>query len=206
MILYYTDRSPFARKVRTVIHHHGFVDDVKLLYSMPTERKPDLMAKNPLGKIPVLVTADKNSVIGSSVICQYIDGIGHGPLLIPTGRENRIAVLYLEALADGIMESSVTMMLEAWRPKEHQWPGQFDKQTDNIIRTLEVLENQASFIKQPLSLAHFAIACAIDYIHHRLPAIGIEQNWLENHPKLSAWYADFCKKPVMIETLPKDGW
>lgn len=206
MILYYTEKSPFARKVRMAVYHHGLNDEVELKFAMPTDRTPELMAQNPLGKIPVLVTDEGASIVDSPVICQYLDGIGHGPLLVPSGHKNRIAVLHLEALADGIMESAVLMMLEYWRPKENQWPGQFDKQTDNIIRTLAELEKKAEALQQPLSIAHLAVACAIDYIHHRLPAIAIKQDWLANHPKLADWYAQFKGEPIMQETSPKEGW
>lgn len=189
-----------------VVHHHGLGERVKLVFSMPTERKPELMAHNPLGKIPVLVLEDGRNIIDSPVICQYLDGIGHGALLVPTGLEERIDVLHLEALADGIMESGVLMMLEAWRPEESQWLGQFEKQTDNIIRTLAALEQQADFAGQPLSLAHLALGSALDYIHHRLPAINIMRDWLAPHPKLAAWYGEFQQDAAMVETQPESGW
>jgi glutathione S-transferase len=120
MFLYYTEKSPFARKVRMVMQHHKLQDEIKLVFSMPTERPQELMSRNPLGKIPVLTLGDGQSLIDSPIICQYLDTIGDERKLLSRDQTKRIEILHLEALADGIMESSVAMMLESWRPKDYQ--------------------------------------------------------------------------------------
>lgn len=189
-----------------VIHHHELVEKVELIAAMPVDRPADLMAVNPLGKIPALVTDSGESVIDSPVICRYLDHLGTAAKLVPSAAEASIEVMRREALADGIMESAVAMVLESWRPKEFQWPGQFEKQTDNILRTLTVLEGEAEFLNAPLDLSHLATLAAVDYIHYRLAPIGVERDWLANKPRLSEWLERERTQAYAMETLPQGGW
>lgn len=206
MILYYTELSPFARKVRMVALHHGLDQDLRLEVMMPLDRPPELMKVNPLGKIPVLLLPEGRSLIDSPVICQYLDAVGPNEKLVPADVLQRVQMLHLEALADGILDAAVLMVLESRRPEQYRWPHQFDKQTDNILRALAALEAQADFFHLPFSLAHVAAGAAIDYIHHRLPTIGIVRDWLEETPQLAAWYQHIRGEDWLRRTAPKDGW
>lgn len=206
MILYYTERSPFARKVRMVAAHHRLDKDIQLVSSMPTERQPELIKVNPLSKIPVLVLPHGRTIVDSPVIARYIDYIGHRTSLFPDKTEDQIYIMHLEALADGIMDSAVLMMMESWRPEGCIWPGQFEKQSENIRNTLTSLEQQTDFFNLPLSMAHLSLGAAIDYITHRLPSIGLNEDWLKDSPQLSAWFSHFVMTELMERTSPRDGW
>jgi glutathione S-transferase len=61
-------------------------------------------------------------------------------------------------------------------------------------------------LNKRLTLAHLAVGCAIDYIHHRLATIDINYDWLAAAPNLAEWYQEFQKHELMRETQPKEGW
>lgn len=204
MKLLYTERSPFARKARMAALHHGLA--LELIHCMPTERDPVLMAINPLGKIPVLILENGQSIVDSPVIAEYFDAVGSQSKLLPVNPPERVKIKHLEAVADGILDAAVLCVLETWRPEEKRWPDQFTKQLDNLRGALLYLERHADFFALPLSVAHLSLGAAITYIHGRLPAVGIEEEWLKETPQLAAWYEHFRHNPLMTETAPKEGW
>jgi len=71
MKLYWSPRSPFARKVMVFAHEAGLagrIETVRTLVSMTSPNR-ELMRVNPLGKIPTLVTDDGTVLFDSLVIC-----------------------------------------------------------------------------------------------------------------------------------------
>lgn len=206
MKLLYTERSPFARKARMAAQHHGLLNRIELVNIWPADRAADLMSYNPLGKIPVLILGNDRSIIDSPVIAQYFDAIGGADKLIPADALQRTHIHHLEALSDGALDAAVLCVLETWRPAEKRWQGQIDKQLDNLRRTLVFLEKYADFFELPLSVAHLSAGAMIAYIHGRLPAIGIDEDWLQDTPQLAVWYEHFRHNPLMVSTQPKEGW
>ncbi len=63
--------SPFARKVRVVLKEKGL--DFDLALEKVWERRPEFLAMNPAGTVPVLVEDDGSVVADSGVICEYLD-------------------------------------------------------------------------------------------------------------------------------------
>lgn len=206
MKLLYSERSPFARKARMAAQHHGLLNRIELVGCWPADRTAELMDHNPLGKIPVLILNNDRSIIDSPVIAEYFDAMGENTRLIPADPLERVHIRHLEALADGGLDAAVLCVLETWRPEENRWQGQIDKQLDNLRRTLVFLEKQADFFSLPLSVAHLSAGALIAYIHGRLPAIGISEDWLKDAPQLAMWYDHFKLNPLMVETAPKEGW
>mgnify|MGYP003336405595 FL=1 len=107
--------SPYVRKVRVVLMEkkldHQFVpEDV---WSATTR----ITDANPLGKVPCLVLDGGEAVFDSRVIVEYLDTLSPVGKLIPTTGRERAAVKTWEALADGLLDSSILARLEA------SWPG-----------------------------------------------------------------------------------
>jgi glutathione S-transferase len=206
MKLLYTERSPFARKVRMAMVHHGLMARVELVSCPPSERSALLFPINPLGKIPALVLDNGRSIVDSPVITQYIDAIGENIKLIPSELLQRVHIHQLEALADGILDAAVLYVGEKSRPADKIWQEQCDKQLANITRTLEFLEKYADFFALPRSVAHLSAGAAIAYLYGRMPFFGMERDWLEDSPQLAAWYEHFRHEALMVETAPATGW
>ena len=69
MLLHWSPRSPFVRKVMIAAHELGVVDQLTLRRTVAAMTAPnvDLLPDNPLSKIPTLVLADGSVVIDSGL-------------------------------------------------------------------------------------------------------------------------------------------
>ena len=103
MKLHWSPRSPFVRKVMIAAHERGLVDRIVCVRTIAAMTKPhaELMADNPLSKIPTLVLDDGLVLYDSPVICEYLDGIGGAPKLFPAEPAARFEALRRQALGDG---------------------------------------------------------------------------------------------------------
>ena len=54
LLLYGSGPSPYVRKIRVQAHEAGIDLPVQIVQTSPTQSDPDLIQRNPLGKIPAL--------------------------------------------------------------------------------------------------------------------------------------------------------
>lgn len=97
MKLYGIGLSPYVRKVRVVFQEKGIPYEAEDLVAIP--KTPELMAMNPLGKIPILVDGDR-TIPDSSVICAYLERLHPTPPLYPKDAGDYAQALFLEEYAD----------------------------------------------------------------------------------------------------------
>ena len=76
-----------------------------------------LRARNPLSKIPVLLTADGEAIYDSPVICEYLDSRTVAPVLFPRDGPERWRALTLGALAWGDVWYG-GMTRNPWNPEQ----------------------------------------------------------------------------------------
>lgn len=67
---------PYSRKVRIVLKEKGL--DFDLEVEKVWERRPDFLALNPAGQVPVLVEHDGRILAESTPICEYLDEVYPG--------------------------------------------------------------------------------------------------------------------------------
>jgi glutathione S-transferase len=63
--------SPFSRKVRIALSELGV--EVTLVSEPVWERRPEFLALNPAGQVPVLVEGDGTAIVDSAAICEYLN-------------------------------------------------------------------------------------------------------------------------------------
>ena len=82
MKLFHAAASPFVRKVMITAHELGLVDRMELVQhpSTPLAPNPELIAANPVGRVPALVTEDAGVLFDSRVICRYLNHVAGGSL------------------------------------------------------------------------------------------------------------------------------
>lgn len=197
MKLYYSQTSPFARKVLVTALEKG--QELELVPALPWENDPALLASNPLGKIPALVLENGRTYCDSPLICEYLDMLTEEPRLIPQAAEGRLEVLRLDALALGIMDAGVKLTIEMLkRPPELLWEEWKERQEQAITRTLGILEAETVAFSGELRLHHITLATALGYLDFRHDYLG----WRLGHPQLTKWYEKFSQRPSMQETAP----
>jgi glutathione S-transferase len=200
MKLFYSQTSPFVRKCLVAAHELGIAERLELVPAAahPVNRDRSLVDKNPLGKIPTLVTDDGSVLFDSRVICEYLNALGDGHLLPATG-EPRFAALADQALADGLMDAAVLARYEtAVRPENLRWADWSGGQMAKVTSALSDFERRAAARAERIDLGAIALGCALGYLDFRYADIG----WRERHPALARWYEQFAARESMTKTRP----
>jgi glutathione S-transferase len=193
--LFFSSTSPYVRKCLATAHELGLADRITLLPSQahPVNRDARLVAANPLGKVPTLVTGDGQALYDSRVICEYLDHIGGGQLF--PKNSTRWNALALQALGDGILDAALLARYEdAARPEALRWADWRSGQIDKVATSLAALEAGTPVLDDTVHIGSITIGCALWYLDLRF---GSEIVWRPQHPKLAAWWARFGERPSM---------
>lgn len=189
MKLYFNRPSPYARKVRVVIHEKQLTARIEWHEVDPWADPPALLAATPIGKVPALVADDGTLFTESPTIAEYLDSVGSGPSLV-TG--DRFAVLARAALAQGLIDAAFGIVIERRRPAAHQWRGWLDRLRRAVDRTLPAIDVRPD----RFDLGDISVACALAYLDFRLPEIA----WRVSHSGLAAWLDTVNQRPSMVAT------
>ncbi len=193
--------SPYARKVRIAALEKNI--DFEMVVDVPWNENTGVIEKNPLGKVPVWISMEGDSIYDSRVIVEYLETLAQ-PHLLPENLKERINVKQIEALADGVMDASLCLFAERKkRPKElqHQW--WIDRQFGKVHRGLAELEKMLSeknhFCGQTLTVADIAVASALGYVGLRFSE---DFNWENKYPILSRFYSKMMMRSSVSTTVP----
>ena len=203
MKLLWSSRSPFVRKVMLVAHEKGLADRIEQVRTIvaPTKPNPDVMALNPLSKLPTLILDNGQAVYDSRVICEYLDGLTLTPRLFPADSAERLDALRRQALADGMLDFMLSWLSERARPAAQQSPEllaalqlKFKTSFDALERGIPALQ------KAPFGIGHIAIGAVAGYADFRYA----KENWRDGRPALSAFAKDFAVRPSFKATEHAD--
>jgi len=199
MKLYYSATSPYVRKVNVCAIELGLDEKLERIFTNPWEKDDKLLADNPLSKVPTLITDDGIVLYDSPVICEYLDTVQGGGVLIPASGTEHWNVLRLQALGDGILDAAVLRFLERKRPNFQQSSEWDSIQQSAIQRALESLESKVNEWKADVTIGQIAVACALGYLDFRFA----EDNWRQGQPGLTGWFETFAQRESMQATIPK---
>ena len=192
----YSPASPFASKARMAATYVGYAFEPVL--TKTDEVPADLIAANPLGKIPALVTDEGKGIFDSKVITQFLNRVSGGKAL-PKNAKKRLEAEMLESLADGIGDCAIACVYERrQRPEDKLYQPWIDKQWAKVTRGLDHLEASAPKLPAKIHAGHIALAANLAYLNLRFP------EWSKGRPKLKRWLMKFTEKhPELAEMLPK---
>ena len=196
-----TTTSPYGRKVRIALAEKKF----EYQFSQVSPWTPDnpVHAWNPLGKVPVLVLDDGTPLYDSRVIVEYLDTVAPGSKLIPVPSRQRIVVRRLEALADGLCEAAIAIVLERRRPLRQQSKDWIARQQMKLVAGAAMLSDELGDKQwcngESYSLADIAAGCALGYLAFREP----ELEWSHEFGNLTKLADRLGKRPAFAETVPK---
>jgi glutathione S-transferase len=192
--------TPFGRKVRIVLLEKKIPFELEL--DIPWSHDTRVGNFNPLGKVPVLVLKDGETLFDSRVIVEYLEHISPVGNLLPKEAESRIAVRRIEALADGLIDAAALVFLETKRPEDQRSGEWVARQEGKVFRALEALSEELGerlhFAGGKFSLADIAAGCALGYLDFRFPHI----DWRNAHPNLARFAIKMAERKSFQETVP----
>ncbi|HEY6633268.1 MAG TPA: glutathione S-transferase family protein [Rhizobiaceae bacterium] len=194
--VFVSSASPYSCKVRMAAAYAGIpLDAVALDTSSPS---PEFLAANPLGKIPVLVADDGETIFDSRAITQYLNRQS-GNQLFPRNPARRTDAERLEALADGIADCALAHVYERRsRPEEIVHQPWLDKQWTKVERGLDALNAAPPKLGRKITGGHIALRAVLGYLELRFAG-----KWEKGRGKLKRWAARFDEKfPELKPLLP----
>jgi glutathione S-transferase len=198
MKLYGSLTSPYVRKVRILIREKNLACEFVVADAWAADSP--IPTLNPLGKVPALALDNGDVLFDSPVIVEYLDSL-KAPALLAVSGAARWEMLRWQALADGMLDATVSRLLESRRPAEQQSAESIRRQEEKIARSLKYIEDHLRsgpwLVSDRFSLADLVMAVALEYIDFRYP-----HDWRSRYPRLAPWLAAISARPSLIETRP----
>ncbi len=200
--LFYSDRSPYVRKVMVTLHEVDLSENVEIVSvrTNPLGVVDDLVDVSPLGKIPTLVLPDGTTIFDSRVICSYLNSIGKSDLYL--AKENlKWSIKTAEANFDGILDAALLMVYEhRYRQDIYQNAEWLENLWKKIERTLDFYNNSSSkILSGSLNMGQISLGCALGYLDYR----HNNRNWRAKNQNLRDWFAEFSERLSMRNTIPR---
>jgi len=191
MKLFFSPTSPYVKKVLISADELGLSNKIELLpaKASPVLRDQNIVAKNPLGKVPTLLTDDGLVLFDSRVICEYLNDIANGPLF-PQDKRAKWDAIAMQALGDGLLDAALLARYESFlRPQEFLWKDWESGQIDKVMSALADFESN-TLQDSVFHIGHISLLCGLSYLDLRFDYL----NWRTSHPKLSAWFEKNSKR------------
>jgi glutathione S-transferase len=195
--LLFASPSPYSAKVRMAAAYAGIAVE-----AVPTNtgEEPEILLKNnPLGKIPVLLTDDGESLFDSRAIIQYLNRASKNALF-PRNPAKRLEAERLEALADGICDCLLAHVYERrFRPEEIVHQPWLDKQWSKVVRALDQIDSAPPKLPKKITAGQIALRACLGYLDLRFAG-----KWERGHGRLRRWAKRFDEKfPELAALTPR---
>ena len=198
MRLFSSKTSPYSRKVRVAVIELGIAGDIEEVVTDPFQPPPELLAANPLSKIPTLITDRGEALPDSGLILDYLQSRHSGLAPLPRG-SRRWAALRMQRVAEGIIDAAVATVLERRRPESIVYTPFLDRQSDAIRRSIELLTLESGALsREAPGVVEITAGVALAYLDFRMPYL----EWRRNAPALVDWHDAFSQRPSMQQTVP----
>lgn len=193
----YAPASPYSAKVRMAAAYAGLELESVVV---DTNAEPALLIdNNPLGKIPVLVTDEGESVYDSRAITQYLNRASRNALF-PRNPAKRTEAESMEALADGLCDCLLAHVYERrFRAEDRVEQSWLDKQWTKAERVLDHLNANPPKLPKKITVGQIAVRAALAYLALRFPG-----KWEKGRSRLTRWAKRFDEKfPELAELTPR---
>ncbi|MER2536364.1 MAG: glutathione S-transferase [Rhizobiaceae bacterium] len=196
--LFYSSASPYSAKVRLSAAYLDF--PVEIVVVNTNDNPPELIAANPLGKIPALLLDDGDALFDSRVITQYLNR-ACGNRLFPRNAERRMEAERYEALADGVTDAAIATVYERrFRPEEKVHQPWIDRQWGKVERGLDALDAAPPRLAGKPHAGHFALRSLLGYLALRFPG-----KWEKGRSRLRRWADRFDQRFPELKALLPSG-
>ncbi len=191
MKIYETKTAPNPRRVRMFLAEKGIdVDYVQVDIQKGENLSPQMRAKNPLGKIPILELDDGTCIAETDAICTYFEAIQPEPPLMGTTPIEKATISMWQRQVEFAFMMQVGMCFQHTTGyfKDRMTPvPEFGKEAGiNAANYLNILERrlgEKEFIAgNTFSIADITALCAMDF------ARVVKIRMTDEHVNLARWY------------------
>jgi glutathione S-transferase len=207
-VLYHLWLSAFSRTIRIVLKEKNL--EFTLKAEKIWERRPEFLALNPAGEVPVLIEPDGSVVAGMPVIAEFLDEVYREKILIGINPIDRAEVRRLVAWFDLKMNNEVTENLVGEKMmKRFLGRGQPNSSAiraghANLVHHLDYIgyltERRRWLAGENFSLADITAAAHLSTLDY----LG-DVPW-DNHEPAKEWYARIKSRPsfrpVLADHIP----
>ncbi|MEB3211726.1 MAG: glutathione S-transferase family protein [Leptolyngbyaceae bacterium] len=196
--LYYTPRSPYARKVRIVMAEKNL--SCTLIDTDVKQKSPEFLRLNPIGKIPVFI--DENGLIfwDSTLIVEYLEETYPDSPFYPTNPLERLRCKQGEELADSLTDAIVALSYEVRKGTDANAQVQAHHQ-QNVDRMMSVFEQQLSqaqyLLTNNLTIVDVAVISGLGYY-----TLRCGDEWSRHFPAIAEWGDRLHQLPSIQSTIP----
>jgi glutathione S-transferase len=200
MKLYLNKTSPYARLAFATAHEAGVVFRIETVWLEPWDDNPQLLAVNPLSKVPALITDNGVTLIESALICDHLVTVSRSDRLLPARDAQRESVLERLGLGRAVIDCAFGSVIQC-RFNDGADTGLSRRWLKALPRAVAVLEKNAAKRAAPSEpdLGDVAVAVALDYVDFRLPEIA----WRKAAPALVRAVDGVLARPSMTATNPR---
>jgi glutathione S-transferase len=186
--------SPYARKLRVLALELAL--PVTVVETSPLDDGADLLAANPLGKVPALLLDGGEVLVDSPVIAAWLLAQAPGQTLLPDGGPLHWRGRVAEAIADGILDAAIILRFNAGQGvTSGLW---VDRQFRAIDRALAALPGHVAASGPGVTYAALCAVIACEYLDLRWPQI----DWRGTQPALARLQAELRDRPSLAATRP----
>lgn len=199
MILYWSARSPYVRKVMVCAHELGIADRIQRVARVASAdgTYAEFQKINPVGQIPALLLDDGTVVPNSTVICDYLATNFGGEALLPAGGAARLDVMRRYGFGEGVIDRAIRWVSENLRPRELRSEKVTEANRHAVRLTLDLLEGEVrGWPRERFDLGDIAVSCSLGYLDFRHSRF----DWRSGHPGLADYYAHHAARPSMRAT------
>jgi len=199
MKIFFSPASPFVRKCVVSAAELNLTLENLPSAAGPVDRDQSIIAENPLGQVPTLLSDEDGALYDSRVICEYLDAKAGGGKLFPAVGPDRWRALREQALGDGLLGAALLARYETvLRPEDKRWEGWTTGQMDKVRTALDKFEAWATDFGDRIDIGTITAGCAVGYLDFRYPTLP----WRDGRPKLTAWFERFSTRPSMVDSKP----
>lgn len=197
-ILYYTQRSPYARKVRILLAEKNLPCQLKETDII--NKSPEFLQISPIGKVPVLLDEDNTTLWDSTLILEYLDETYPEPSFYPSDRQQRLQCRQWEELGDTFADNAIGLWFQK-RKGDSADIGERAKYENAINRLLTTIEKQLSaspyLLGNTWTTADISNVCALGYY-----TLRFGDEWQKNYSHIAQWYKNLHQRASVNTTIP----
>jgi len=200
MKFYDLPASPNARRVRILLAEKGLEIPTEIVDMTKGENQtPEYLAKNPLGRMPLLALDDGRYLAESGAICRYLDELHPEPPLFGRGVEGRALVeMWHRRMEIEVLMPMIAMFVHGhpmWKGRLPQVPEWGEINRSNLAGKMVWLDHELAD-RDFIAGDAYTVADIVGQCAFVMGKAALNFPIPEEHENLTAWFERVSSRPT----------